>query len=142
MAEDEKETVCGRKDEIQVAGSDIELLSKLEAWLASYDHVFLIPSKNGTVGTAIRDLLRAGADKTKGRSLLLLSAAPVTASADFTYRQLGRQEEEQLLQLYHMYEFSDHFSVIGETEAYGGLFHLVETGVLSMEEAAEALFAY
>lgn len=142
MAEDEKETVCGRKDEIQVAGSDIELLSKLEAWLASYDHVFLIPSKNGTVGTAVRDLLRAGADKAKGRRLLVLSAVMLDVGGGFNVIRIDRKEEEQLLQLYHMYEFSDHFSVIAETETYGGLFHLVETGALSMEEAAEALFAY
>lgn len=117
-----------------------ELLSKLEAWLASYDLVFLIPSKNGTVGTFSAEILRAGADKMEGRRLLLLSAVMLDAGGGFTGIQIKRKEEEQLLQLYRMYEFADNFSVIAEDNAYGGLSRLVETGVLTMGEAAQALF--
>lgn len=120
---------------------DTKLISRLETWLISYDHVFLVTCEGEGTETFVSDILRAGVGKAAGRRILLLSAAPVTADIGFVCRQIGREEEKLLLQLYRMYEFADNFSVIEKTNAYGGLFHLVETGVLSVEEAAEALFA-
>lgn len=119
-----------------------KLLRQLEEWLAVYDHIFLVPDKMVEEDISVSGILRAGAGKTGDRKFLLLSASLITESVGFTYRQLMEEEQEQFLRLYHMYEFSDRFSVISWENAYGGLFHLVETGLLSMDEAAQALFAY
>ncbi len=119
-----------------------KLLRQLEEWLAVYDHIFLVPDKTVEEDISVSGILRAGAGKTGDRKFLLLSASLITESVGFTYRQLMEEEQEQFLRLYYMYEFSDRFSVISRESAYGGLFHLVETGLLSMDEAAQALFAY
>ena len=119
-----------------------ELLLRLEEWLTVYDYVFLIPDGNGAAGTFVSAILPAAAGKTGGRRILLLSVVPVNSDAGFTCRQIHREEAEQLLELYLMYEFSDKFSLIATESAYGSLINLVETGVLPMEEAAQALFIY
>lgn len=132
----------GQERNKQEAGDGTELLKKLEIWLAAYDRVFLVPEENGTAGDFVPAILRAAAGKTGDRRILILSAAPVTVGEGFTYKQICEEEQNRLLQLYYMYEFADNFSVIAKTTAYGGLSHLVETSVLSVEEASEALFAF
>lgn len=132
----------GQETKKQEAEDRTEMLKKLETWIASYDRVFLIPGDNGTAGDFASAILRAAAGKTGGRRILVLSAAPVTVGEGFTYKQICEEEQNQLLQLYYMYEFADNFSVIDKTNVYGGLFHLVETSLLSVEEASEALFAF
>lgn len=119
-------------------GMESKLLQQLEEWLAAYDHIFLVPEED----TYVSGILRAGAGKTRERKILLLSTDPITVGDGFTNRQIAEENQMQLLRLYHMYEFSDRFSVLSEENAYGGLFHLVTTGQLSMEEAAQALFGY
>lgn len=126
----------------KAAGADRELLTHLEEWLASYDRVFLVPGENGTPEDFASAIFHAAAGKTGGRRILVLSAAPVTVGEGFTYRQIEEEDQSQLLRLYHMYEFADNFSVIAKTNAYGSMSHLVETGLLSTEEAAEVLFVY
>ena len=129
-------------ERLEKAGIEREYLQDLEEWLASYDRVFVVPEENGTAGSLVSSILRAGVGKTGGRKVLVLSAVPIETSPEFTYKQITAQEQKQLSQLYRMYEFSDHFSVIAEESAYGSLFNLVENGLLNMEEAAEALFTY
>lgn len=119
-----------------------ELLLQLETWLDVYDRVFLISEEIKTAGNLTSGILQAGAGMTEGRSVLILSTAPLEIVTGFTYKQITMEEQEQLLQLYHMYEFSDRFSVILTESTYGSLFNLVEAGLLDMEEAAEALFVY
>lgn len=132
----------GQERKKQEAEDETELLKKLEIWLAAYDRVFLVPGENRTAGDFVSAILRAAAGKTGGRRILVLSAVPVTVGEGFTYKQICEEEQNRLLQLYYMYEFADNFSVIDKTNVYGGLFYLVETSVLSVEEAAETLFAY
>ncbi len=128
--------------ENQRTGTWSELLQHLEEWLASYDHIFLVPDKALEEDACVSGVLHAGVGRTGERKILLLSTAPITVSDGFTYRQITEKNQEKLLRLYHMYEFSDRFSVIYRESTYGGLFHLVKTGLLSIEEAAQALFAY
>lgn len=132
----------GQETKKQGAADGTEMLKKLETWLAAYDRVFLVPGENGTAGDFASAILRAAAGKTGNRRILVLSAVPVSVGEGFTYKQIREEEQNRLLQLYYMYEFADNFSVIDKTNVYGGLFHLVETSVLSVEEAAEALLAF
>lgn len=55
--------------------------------------------------------------------------------SDFT-----EEERQYLLKLYFLYEFSDRFQVISDDTPYGNIFNLVKTGLLTAEEAAQALF--
>lgn len=124
------------------AGIGQELLLLLENWLVFYDRIFLIPGEDGKVGAFASGILHAGAGKVEEGRVLILSAALTEAVTGFTYKQITEEEQEQLLQLYRMYEFSDRFSIISRESTYGSLFNLVEAGLLDMEEAAEALFVY
>lgn len=129
-----------QEEKIAEGGFSTELLAKLEEWLAVYDHVYLILGREPERDIYISGILRAGERITKGQRILLLSEDTMMAGGSFSYVQLTEEEQKQFLLLYHMYEFSDRFSVLAKESAYGGLYHLMETGLLSMEEAAEALF--
>ena len=50
-------------------------------------------------------------------------------------------EEQELLDLYHMYEFSDKFLVLENSHQYGSVFHYVDEGLISFEEAIKSLIS-
>ncbi len=50
-------------------------------------------------------------------------------------------EEQELLDLYHLYEFSDRFLVLENSSMYGSVFHYVDEGVLSFDEAIRSLIS-
>lgn len=55
------------------------------------------------------------------------------------FRKLSEEKETALAELYGTYEFSDRFRRLSRSALYGGLWNYVETGLLTPEEAANAL---
>ena len=54
---------------------------------------------------------------------------------------ITRDEERELLDLYHMYEFSDKFLVLENSSQYGSVFDYVEDGIISFDEAVRSLIS-
>ena len=56
------------------------------------------------------------------------------------FRQIPKETARQMKELYFTYEFSDKFLwVSSDSTSYGNLYHMVEGGLLTLEEFAAAL---
>ncbi len=116
------------------------ILEELKAALKEYDKIFLVRGSGGVFDELLTALCGSQTVRTGKQKLLILSASPETAGeTGAVWRQVTEAEARFLDRLYHMYEFSDRFSVVSRSSLYGGLFQLMDTGLLSSEEAAEAL---
>ena len=76
------------------------------------------------------------------RKILVLSVVDMQEQQkerNVCFRPVTETEAKELCHLHHMYEFSDRFLTIPETDTYGGLFNFVETGLLQIDEVWEAL---
>lgn len=80
-------------------------------------------------------------NKTIAHKLLILSEKQMVPDTDnIIFQQITEEEKEQIINLYFTYEFSDKFTFVSRNNInYGGLFHFIDTGILSKEEAFEAL---
>jgi hypothetical protein len=64
---------------------------------------------------------------------------------ELVYGKYGNQERFLLssdakeAELYRMYEFSDRFVVLSESEQYGSIWNYVRSGIMTPEEALELL---
>lgn len=54
-------------------------------------------------------------------------------------RYVMRRDINKVLEMYHMYEFSDKVIVISESMQYAGLFNYVKTGVMTKNEIVDAV---
>lgn len=117
------------------------LSARLEAGLKKYDRIFLIVDDEN-VGTGLGMLTQfynwAVLQNLTGKILVLWHFEDAVFT-NVDYRQITKEELQTLKQLYCMYEFSDRFQVISWESQYGSLFNLVDTGILTMEEAFQAL---
>lgn len=123
------------------AGLETDLAGRLEAALDQFDRVIFIPEDEPEKEKLLEGFFAAGAvGKTGLRVLVLCSEEKQFQTEDrVEYRQITEGEGWLLGTLYHMYEFSDRFRLASRAENRGGLFRLVETGLLEEEEAWEAL---
>ncbi len=100
------------------------MIEKLQKDLHTYDLILLV-SGDGTdsaCGMPGR-LLKSRAFRSSPKKLLILPA----------------EKYGELVSLYHTYEFSDRFRVIGRTHQFGGLFNYVDNGLLTEDEAFELI---
>lgn len=56
-----------------------------------------------------------------------------------TVRRLSQEEAQELTELYFTYEFTDNFIMAMENPMYASVFNYVKNGVLTAEEAWQAL---
>jgi len=54
-------------------------------------------------------------------------------------RIISLVEIEEILKLYHMYEFSNRLQIIGKNKQYGSLLNYLDTGILTETEVFEAI---
>lgn len=99
---------------------DREIKVKIENDLNSYDLILLVESDEpSSVGGMMGRLLNAQAFRQSKKKILVLPAEKYT----------------DLISLYHTYEFSDRFRVVGRSSQYGGLFNYIDNGLLTEAEA-------
>lgn len=117
------------------------ILMKLEDDLKKYEKIFLILDNEETVDKLLDKLFNSMRIKAKKQRVLILYSGKQKIGIDesVVQRVISREETEALCRLYFMYEFSNRFQVISRTETYGDVFQLVDTGLITLEEAIEAL---
>ena len=54
---------------------------------------------------------------------------------------ISRDEIDNILEMYHMYDFSDKVLVISDPDQFGSVFNYVKNGILSKEEMVKAVLA-
>lgn len=118
---------------------DDTLLMGLERDLEDYDRIFLVFIE----GKAQEDFFAqfCGSEELGncGKKILILSAENLMENRPDRFRKISCQTAARLKELYFMYEFSDRFRLLSREECFGGILNLVDTGILTKEEAFSAL---
>lgn len=75
------------------------------------------------------------------QKILVLSTYPfLPESQTITFRQISKEEAREITELYFTYEFSDKFLLVSsENIDYGDLYHMIDMGILTLEEFGTAL---
>lgn len=103
---------------------DRDRREKLEKDLCTYDLILLVESEaEQSLGGLMGRLLNSQAFRKSDKKILVLPAEKYT----------------DLVSLYHTYEFSDRFRMVGRSRQYGGLFNYVDNGLLTEAEAFELI---
>ena len=126
----------GASDDVAIHTEEIEITDKLKRYLSDYDLVVLVMEDDGVNGIADRMSHSKAASQTQKRVLFLSSQ---DAGQSENYSKISNDEVSALLEIYRMYDFSDHFCVLSRSKRYGGLFNYVDTGQLTEEELFEAV---
>ena len=108
----------------------------LKSDFEKYDLICLIEDENFLAGLIEQKVLNK---KVLNKKVLLYVEEKVDINSSVDYRRLSEDEKQQLLDLYFTYEFSDKFCVIKNNPFCGNLQNYVELGVMSKEEAYQAL---
>lgn len=74
------------------------------------------------------------------KDIKVLCAVPGCAKFS-NVQEISAKQEKELLDLYHMYEFSDKSLVLENGEQYGSMLNYVEGGLISFDEALKALIS-
>lgn len=71
--------------------------------------------------------------------LILLNKQQDMNKKNIVYKRIPEELAEQLNVLYKSYEFADNFILVETSSLYAGMFHYVQTGILTPEEMWQAL---
>lgn len=107
------------------------ILMEIEKDLEQFDRILLITNECTSLFPAVTDAINI--------LVLSISALPVESDSHITYRQITKEQQTELLQTYHMYEFSDRFRIVSRDDQFGSIWNYVDAGVLTEQEALEAL---
>ena len=101
-----------------------DIKEKISNDLNIYDLILLVDSdEQSSVGGLMGRLLNSQAFRKSQKKILVLPS----------------EKYKDLVSLYHTYEFSDRFKVIGRSRQHGGLFNYVDNGLLTEQEAFELI---
>lgn len=120
------------------------MTARLEKDLEEFDRIILMDVQPENRQAAELFYASEALQASSARILILCGGADerqgnvTRRHATVTWRYVGESERSKLLQIYHMYEFSNRVSVFSQEEGFGGLHNLVRTGVLTVEEAVTA----
>lgn len=118
------------------------LVAMLEYSLKKYDRIFLILDGqywDRKLCMAFCDFVAVQHIRKKILVLLPEKNISKIPNKNIDCRQITKKEQQALKRLYCMYEFSDQFQLISQESQYGSLLRLVDTGILTVEEAFQAL---
>lgn len=105
---------------------------RLEKMIQDYDMVLFIPYGIRHFSDDI--------PPTSKKVLLIITEPYEALEKDFAVEMVSKAEAEELLNFYHMYEFTDNFLVLAENHVCSAsIFYFVKTGILTAEEAWQAL---
>jgi hypothetical protein len=72
------------------------------------------------------------------KDIKVLSTDPASAKHE-NVQEISVDQEKEFLDLYHMYEFSDKFLVLENSDQYGSMLNYVDGGLISFSEALKSL---
>lgn len=116
-----------------------ELLTALESNLNKYDRIILIINDSIGENNLFSEFINSEAIKKSTKKIMIMSSEDGKESENYAYYRLSEVEEEQLVKLYLMYEFSDRFQILSYDSNFGNIFNYVKTGIMTAEEAFEAI---
>lgn len=137
-------------ENLEVAVNESKIVAGLERALNKFDRIILIYSKGVNRGEQLIKLISESAVlKEAEEKVLLLSGNHSDNSYSYYYYNqdedkavkdfLPKENIESILKLYYLYEFSNRIQVISDSACFGSLLEYVDMGILTMEEAVDAL---
>ncbi len=115
-------------------------IKKLKKILQEYDKILFITYRTESFLQSISKENKQN-KKINIKILLIIPEhleTPVFES-DIYYEIISEKDAQDLAYLYHTYEFSDHFVMPEENQPVASVFNLVRSGLLTLEEAWQAL---
>lgn len=113
-----------------------DIIRVLEKELEEYDRV--VVAKKVTDGVR-RALVKFVSERTDKRILLIYADGTKEEYTALSSRHVSQEEPDEYIKLYRMYSFSDKIYVLDDGKQFGTLQNFVDTGILTEEEAVEAL---
>ncbi len=114
------------------------IINWLEEKLYQFDKIFLIDSESFLLQSFLRELENQISKSEKVLTLFVYKEELCEISK-FTYCQITEEQQNQLLNIYNMYEFSGAFYYVTKKNRYGTIWNYVDTGILTMQEAIRSL---
>lgn len=118
-----------------------EVIGTVERDLKLYDKIFLFDTADKKVFACMSYFCNSGQMRETPKKVLVMGVGNISRAAKDCYRPVTKQQFEDLLDIYDMYEFSNKFQYIGRQVQYGSLFNYVKTGLLTVGEMFEAMLA-
>lgn len=124
------------------SGVDSNLVKSLETAIKSYDMVVLVVDGEGLTEGLTHRVTEYLDKKNTGKRILLISRhGKDHKCGQAEIRQISEEYEAALLSIYRMYDCSDHFSALVGDVHYGNILNYVENGILTWEEALDAVLS-
>lgn len=77
---------------------------------------------------------------TDNSNILILSAEPTNIKEEqLNIKQIDEETAKRLYALYHTYEFADNFMILEQNSTFASVLNYIYTGILTAEEAWQAL---
>lgn len=117
-----------------------EIIRKLEYIIEQFDKVLFFSGSTETIFNLTKTFCQSSVVKFTDKKVLVLFTKQIPCDNDnIVFAQISKEEAKQLANLYFMYEFSNKFILVSERKSYATLFSFVDTGIISIEEAFQAL---
>ena len=110
---------------------------RLEKDLEEFDRIILIDEKR-VKQDFLDAFYKSEAFSVVRKKILILSEKEDKRKGSIVWRCITESEMRDISKLYYMYEFSNRISLLSQENIFGGLHNLVNTGVLTQEEAITA----
>lgn len=118
----------------------MEQLEKLEQLTLQFDKIFFFPYILDD--RFLKWMLNSG--NMNHKKYFMILGEDYTLEDDLPFvKRISRTDAEELIRLYHTYEFADNFFMIAadEDSSAANIFNFVRTGMLTYEEAWQALLS-
>lgn len=109
--------------------------------LEKFDRILLLSGNKSE--ELLKTFFESDVLRERNRKILILSTLNRldTQNGTCEYHRISKEEQEILISLYNMYDFSDRFLLISDNPQYGSLLNYVKTGIMTMEEVFRVVFA-
>lgn len=110
-------------------------IRKLEKWLSEYDKVILVVDGSGPARNLTKEITSYICSCKHLKNILILSGNAETPTEESNnIRKISKEEEECFVGLYRLYDFSDRFLVLMDTEQYGTILNYVKSDLLTLND--------
>ena len=120
-----------------VVMSKDEMRIRLEKDLEEFDKIILV-DEHRVKQEFLEAFYESEALTAVCKKILILSGTEDKRKGNIVWRHITESEVQDIIKLYRMYEFSNRIVLLSWENAFGGLENLVNTGVLTQEEAITA----
>lgn len=114
------------------------IINWLEEKLCQFDKIFLIDAESLLLQPFLRELENQISKSEKVLTLFVYKEE-ICELSKLAYCQITEEQQNHLLNLYNLYEFSGAFYYVTKNNRYGTIWNYVDTGILTMQEAIRSL---